>query len=174
MARQKGQRKMNASATPIHPCRSILQLLPMEDKKLTKALALPIWLRGNPHARQRNYERCPTEAQLPQQVCHVCVRCYFTCLNMLSLLEESSPAPPAPPSMWETFLSRRQELLQEAVKDSVRTGVFHDVDIYAYHKRGQASRSACVPTTFHARTSFLEAASPILRGMCSSFEFQHR
>ena len=82
----------------------------------------------------------------------------------------SVPEPASSPSMWETFVLRRHKLLQEAITDSVRTGTFHNVEIYAYSTRERISRSVRILTVIHARTAFLEASSPILQSIVISLE----
>ncbi|KAI0085158.1 hypothetical protein BDY19DRAFT_997044 [Irpex rosettiformis] len=72
------------------------------------------------------------------------------------------------PAPWDTFVSLRSQLLQEAIRDSVRTGTFHDVEIYAYSKRNKSTGSVHTPTIVYARKSFLEAASPILKGLLTN------
>ena len=74
--------------------------------------------------------------------------------------------------LWSLFVSNRPHLLQEAVRDSVHTGTFHNIELYAYSKRNKHSGSAHNPTVFHARISFLKAASTVLRGM-HSYAFNH-
>ncbi|KAI0085157.1 hypothetical protein BDY19DRAFT_997043 [Irpex rosettiformis] len=72
------------------------------------------------------------------------------------------------PSMWDDFVSRREQLLQAAIYDSVRSGTFHNVEIYAYNNRERAFGLAHVPTVIYARTSFLEASSPVLKELLQS------
>ncbi|KAI0085159.1 hypothetical protein BDY19DRAFT_458721 [Irpex rosettiformis] len=84
---------------------------------------------------------------------------------------QSSP-PLSQPSTWDLFVSRRSQLLQEAIQDSVRTGTFHNVEIYTYRKRGKKSRCAHVPAVIYGRASLLEAASPVLKDLLSSGKTQ--
>ncbi|KAI0766537.1 hypothetical protein BC629DRAFT_892296 [Irpex lacteus] len=81
--------------------------------------------------------------------------------TMKDVKDQSFP----PPSVWDNFVSRRTQLLQEAIRDSVGTGTFHDVELYAYSRRSKLVRSAHFPAVVHARTSFLEAPSSVLKGI---------
>ncbi|KAI0085160.1 hypothetical protein BDY19DRAFT_997046 [Irpex rosettiformis] len=80
-------------------------------------------------------------------------------------LETPQVSPPPTPSMWDLFISSRPHLLQEAIRDSVRTGTFNNVEIYTHRKRGKVPGFACVPAVVHGRASFLEAASPVLKDL---------
>ncbi|KAI0342139.1 hypothetical protein BDW22DRAFT_239640 [Trametopsis cervina] len=64
--------------------------------------------------------------------------------------------------MWADFIKCRDRLLQEAVTDSILMGNFNDAEIHAYSQKSKHG-TVSIPIVVHAKTSFLEASSPILK-----------
>ncbi|KAI0768393.1 hypothetical protein BC629DRAFT_868395 [Irpex lacteus] len=72
--------------------------------------------------------------------------------------------PPPSELSWAQFVQQRSALLDQALTESVITGKFADVELYAYTKRSHVG-TVHTPVAVNARAGLLESASPILKAI---------